>query len=346
MNTAALSLDYISADEFSAQPASWWNTVLGVVGYGAPPPVLPARVPVTAGMTPRLDIAGGRCEVWRLAGDLKENLTTGSFERGRLSYRYGNGILFGAVILHEEAFGAEESVALSRATSTVYEDIFAVLKATGHSHLVRVWNYLPHINGDADGEERYRRFNTARQAAFLKAGRSTVGTVPAASAVGSAKGSPISVYFLAASDPPRMIENPRQVSAYHYPEKFGKHSPTFSRACMRLDAGGTNLFISGTASIVGHETIHQGDVAAQTRESVANIHLLLDEANRVADATRYSLDGLKLKVYVRRPQDLPVIARALSSVLPRSTSIVYVQADVCREELLVEIEAVGNARHG
>jgi enamine deaminase RidA (YjgF/YER057c/UK114 family) len=106
-------------------------------------------------------------------------------------------------------------------------------------------------------------------------------------------------------------------------------------------SAGTNLFVSGTASIVGHETIHQGDVGAQTRETMANISALLDEVNRVVGAARYRLDGLKFKVYVREPADLGAIEEALS--LPPSIPIVYLQADVCREDLLVEIEATGES---
>ena len=139
-----------------------------------------------------------------------------------------------------------------------------------------------------------------------------------------------------------MIENPRQTSAYRYPPKFGIHSPSFSRACVLSESAGTNLFVSGTASIVGHETIHPGDVAAQTRETVANINALLDEANRVVGSARYSLDGLKFKVYVRQPSDFCAIERALAGSLGCSTPV-YLQADVCREDLLVEIEATGES---
>jgi enamine deaminase RidA (YjgF/YER057c/UK114 family) len=170
-----------------------------------------------------------------------------------------------------------------------------------------------------------------------------VGTVPAACALGSPAGSPISIYFLASHRRPRMIENPRQTSAFHYPLKFGTHSPTFSRACLLSESVGTSLFVSGTASIVGHETIHHGDVTAQTRETMANINALLDEANRVVGSDLYSLDGLKFKVYVRRPADLAAIERALSATVRASAPIVYLQADVCREDLLVEIEATGVA---
>jgi chorismate lyase / 3-hydroxybenzoate synthase len=109
------------------------------------------------------------------------------------------------------------------------------------------------------------------------------------------------------------------------------------------ESAGTNLFVSGTASIVGHETIHRGDVAAQTRETMANIDALVREANRVVGLARYSLEALKFKVYVRQPSDLNAIEDALAGSLRSSTRIVYLQADVCREDLLVEIEATGES---
>jgi chorismate lyase / 3-hydroxybenzoate synthase len=138
-----------------------------------------------------------------------------------------------------------------------------------------------------------------------------------------------------------MIENPRQTSAYHYPPKFGRHSPIFSRACVWGGAHHHRLFVSGTASIVGHETLHRGDVVAQTRETMTNIGALVDEANDLAGSTRYSIDTLKLKVYVRRPGDLAAIQATLAGMLSPVTSVLYLKADVCREDLLVEIEAVG-----
>ncbi len=164
--------------------------------------------------------------------------------------------------------------------------------------------------------------------------------------MGSPPGSPISIYFLAARQPPTMIENPRQTSAYHYPAQYGRHSPIFSRACVLREAPGTTLFVSGTASIVGHETLHRGDVAAQTRETVANIDALVGEVNRVVGAPRYSLDALNFKVYVRRPSDLEAIEETLSQSLRSTASVVYLHADVCREDLLVEIEATGDSGGG
>ena len=335
--TGNLQLEYLSSHQVASQPASWWQSVLGIVGFEKPPPIDRTRVPVTASMTRSLS-AGDLCEVWRVP---EIRLSSGPAQC-RVNYRYSDDLLFGSLIIEEQAIEARgEAGALLRATEIAYQEIFDVLNDTKHPHLIRIWNYLPAINAQAGGDERYRHFNSARQMAFRKSGRATMGTVPAASALGSPAGSPISIYFLAARRPPKMIENPRQTSAYHYPPKFGKHSPIFSRACVWGESFGSRLFVSGTASIVGHESLHPGDVIAQTRETIVNISALLDEANHAVGSARYSLPGLKLKVYVRNPSDLPAIEATLSELLSPAAGIVYVQADVCREDLLVEIEAVG-----
>lgn len=342
--TDNLRLEYWSSHEVASQSPSWWQGVLGVVGCEKPPSIDPPRVPVTASMVRSLRTSD-LCEVWRVASPgvagLDARLSSGSAP-ARVSYRFSEDLLFGSLSIAEGAIDAHSAAgALQRATEIAYQEIFDVLDETGHRHLIRIWNYLPQINAHAGGEERYRHFNSARQMAFRKSGRATMGTVPAACALGSPAGSPLSIYFLAARRPARMIENPRQTSAYYYPPKFGRHSPIFSRACLWGESGGGRLFVSGTASIVGHETIHRGDVVAQTRETMVNIGALLEEANRIVGSGHYSLNGLKLKVYLRRPTDLSAIEATLSELLEPAASILYLQADVCREDLLVEIEAVG-----
>ena len=345
--TGSLQLEYLSSQEIASQSAAWWQGVLGVVGFEKTPNIDCARVPVTAGMIRSLG-AKDLCEVWRVAGPAVR-LCSGS-PHARVSYRFSDDLLFGSLRISERAIDAHNEAAnetaneagpLQRATEIAYQEIFDVLDATEHRHLIRIWNYLPEINAQAGGEERYRHFNSARQMAFRKSGRATMGTVPAACALGSPAGSPLSIYFLAARRPARMIENPRQTSAYHYPPKFGRHSPIFSRACVWGESDCGRLFVSGTASIVGHETIHRGDVVAQTRETLVNIAALLAEANRIVGWSDYSLNDLRLKVYVRKPSDLPAVEATLSELLNPAASIVYLQADVCREDLLVEIEAVG-----
>jgi enamine deaminase RidA (YjgF/YER057c/UK114 family) len=337
--TCSLQLEYLSSHDLVSQPASWWQGVLGIVGFEKTPNIDFAPVPLTASMTRSL-CASDLCEVWRVGGPAVP-LSSGSAD-ARVSYRFSDDLLFGSLNIAERAIEAHsEAGALQRATEIAYQEIFDVLDETGHRHLIRIWNYLPEINAQAGGDERYRHFNSARQMAFRKSGRATMGTVPAASALGSPAGSPLSIYFLASRRPARMIENPRQTSAYHYPPKFGRHSPIFSRACVWGESGRASLFVSGTASIVGHETIHRGDVVAQTRETMVNIGALLEEANHIVGPSHYSLNDLKLKVYVRKPSDLAAIEAALSELLNPVAAIVYLQADVCREDLLVEIEALG-----
>jgi chorismate lyase/3-hydroxybenzoate synthase len=350
--TAALRLEYVARDRLESRPVSWWRSVLGVVGFERPPDV-DGRAPIAMTMTPMLGSNTDLCEVWRL-GDAhgQDALTSGRL--GRVHYRFNDEVMFGCLSIDERevcattgaaANAKDAAEALLRAAEIAYEEVFAVLEATQHRHLIRIWNYVPAINVAAAGEERYRLFNSARQAAFRKSGRAVIGSVPAACALGSPAGARLCVYLLAARHPSMTIENPRQTSAYHYPPKFGKHSPTFSRACIYGGARHANLYISGTASIVGHETIHHGDAEAQTRESLININALLDEANRISGAKRYSMNTLKLKVYVRRPADLPAI-QAIVSREQSAESPLYLHADICREDLLVEIEATGEARIG
>jgi enamine deaminase RidA (YjgF/YER057c/UK114 family) len=191
--------------------------------------------------------------------------------------------------------------------------------------------------------ERYRQFNSARRSALIASGRDLTGNVPAACALGSVNGSPLVIYFLASRKAPALIENPRQVSAYEYPPEYGP-KPAFSRASVLREPSGSILFISGTASIVGHQTVHPGDVAAQTRETLINIEALLGEANRVSGAPRFGMETLACKVYVRNSADLPLIQSQLHTALGREAQVVYLQADICRQDLLVEIEAIGRER--
>jgi enamine deaminase RidA (YjgF/YER057c/UK114 family) len=256
-------------------------------------------------------------------------------------------MLFGCIALTEAQVatatagrGSQHSP-LHQATTQAYREICATLDAENYPYLLRVWNYLPDINRDSHGTERYRQFNTARQQVLRECGRSLAGNVPAASALGAASDSPVVVYFLAGRTAPTFLENPRQVSAYHYPQQYGRHSPVFSRATLLRHSGGVALLISGTASIVGHRSLHIGDTAAQTRETLANIEALLAEANRVARGARFELGALAFKVYVRRPADLPVIKAELAAALGAGTKLIYLQADICRQDLLVEIEAAG-----
>ncbi len=335
---AGLRLDYLSPAEYQSAECA---DVLGVAAFNGPPATGAGEIPVAEVNTPVLLGTANVYEVWR-SGQPAE-----SGRRNRVRFRRSENLLFGCIALAEaEVMGelpAEPAApsALHAATGQAYREICATLDALGYPHLLRVWNYLPDINRDTDGIERYRQFNRARQEALHASGRTLTGNVPAASALGAASGSPLVVYFLAGRSAPAFIENPRQLSAYRYPRQYGSHPPVFSRATLLRQRDSLTLFISGTASIVGHRSIHVGDTAAQTRETLTNIAALLEEANRVERAARFSLGSLACKVYVRRPADVAVIRAELTRALEPAARVIYLQADICRQDLLVEVEATG-----
>jgi enamine deaminase RidA (YjgF/YER057c/UK114 family) len=248
--------------------------------------------------------------------------------------------------LHGSAELAPETVegGLEQAAYRLYTDLFATLDRHAGAHLLRLWNYVPGINDMGDGLEHYRHFNIGRQQAFIDAGRSAFEGSPAACALG-VQGGPLRVFFLAGPAAPLAIENPRQVSAYRYPDQYGPRSPTFSRAALAPIGGGRQaLFISGTASIRGHASLHAGDVRRQTDETLVNISALLEATQQQAGA-RLTVDALVWTVYLRRRADLPVVRELLERHLglhsEAARSAVYLLADICRSELLVEIEAHG-----
>ena len=244
--------------------------------------------------------------------------------------------------LHGIAEIDDRAIGLQPAAQRAYADLFEVLAANGCSNLLRLWNYLADINLVVDGSERYRQFNAGRQQAFIEARRSAFEGAPAACALGVRDGA-LRVFFLAGRRPPLAIENPRQVSAYRYPDAYGPRSPTFSRAALADIGGGRQaLFISGTASIVGHATLHVGDVRRQTEESLRNIAAVRQVAAERA-GVEIALGELVCTVYVRRVADLAVVREVFEGAVGADSAAacdcIYLQADICRAELLVEIEA-------
>ena len=107
--------------------------------------------------------------------------------------------------------------------------------------------------------------------------------------------------------------------------------------------------VSGTASIVNQQTVHPGDAARQTEQTIQNIAILIAPAN----FARHGLPGAgaslrdlaKLRVYVKRPEDYLVCREVVERMLP-GVPVLYLRADVCRPDLLVEIEAVAFSSYG
>jgi chorismate lyase / 3-hydroxybenzoate synthase len=241
---------------------------------------------------------------------------------------------------------------LAAAAHQAYRALFEALDTSGCPHPLRLWNYLPRINADGGGLERYRQFNIGRQRAFLEAGRPAFEGAPAACALGRPDGG-LSLRFLAGVNAPRPLENPRQVPAWRYSSRFGPRSPTFSRAA--LSALGPRpgaaeppqvvLWVSGTASIVGEDSCHPGDLAAQVAETVTNLRALIAAANAAlrpaAGSAGFVLEELDFTLYVRHAADAAAAQAHFARALGAVPDCVTLQADICRAELLVEIEAHG-----
>jgi len=307
--------------------------LLGVLGFPAVPAGFPDGVATACVAAPNLRPggAGALCEIWSSRDPV------GSGTEGDIRLAVAGDFLFGVLSV------AEGDGGLRAAAGRAYRDIFALLERRGFPHAVRFWNYLARINEEEGGLERYRHFNLGRGDAFEAASRCRPESIPAACALGTEAGDRLTVYFVAARHAAQPVENPRQVSAYRYPPEHGPHSPTFARAVVYPAGGAEMLFVSGTASIVGHETVHAGDVVAQTRETLANLGAVFAEANRVSRPGAFAIGEASFKVYVRHPEDAGLVRREVFAALGPAADAHFLRADICRHDLLVEIEAIAYA---
>jgi chorismate lyase/3-hydroxybenzoate synthase len=221
----------------------------------------------------------------------------------------------------------------------LYRELIAQLQDGSHPYPLRLWNFFPAINAGSGDDERYRRFCVGRGRALESAGLADA-QMCAATAIGGDRPA-MQLVALAGRRPGVTIENPRQVSSWNYPRTYGPRQPAFARATgVPLADGRKGLLISGTASVVGHATAHPGDVQAQTDEAASNLDALLRNAaatlGRPALAS-FSPDALA-RVYVRNPSDWPCIEARLKQRWP-DLRLCALRGDVCRRDLLVEIEA-------
>jgi enamine deaminase RidA (YjgF/YER057c/UK114 family) len=235
----------------------------------------------------------------------------------------------------------------------------------GFESIVRTWYYLGSIVDDEapGGPQRYKELNRARAAYYdgvsflgecVPPGLATASPVyPASTGIGTG-GRSLWLAALAIKHAPAglvtvPIENPSQTAAFAYADRYGPKSPQFARAmAVAMPGQAAAIIVSGTASIIASESRHLGDVRAQTHQTLDNIATLVAEPN----LARHGLTGLgatlddlaQVRVYVKRPDDCAAVAAACRERLGAHVPILYVQADVCRPDLLVEIEGVAFTR--
>jgi enamine deaminase RidA (YjgF/YER057c/UK114 family) len=224
-------------------------------------------------------------------------------------------------------------------------------------HIVRQWNYIGNILGKDEHDrlsiQHYQIFNDVRHDYY---GRYRLSPdFPAATGIGMNFKS-VAIDFCAISSTDEMlissINNPKQINPYAYDQKVligspssdkeQKTPPQFERAKLIEYRDTSKLFISGTASIIGQETKGIGDIETQTRITIENIITLMEKGNHLHQSNQikhYTPGNCSyVRVYVKHLDDIPRVKKICATYFGNSP-VNYVQANICREELLVEIEA-------
>lgn len=323
-DTAGPRVEYRTLEKDAKLPAG----LLAAVRFGRDP--APSTTTSADPSTLCIDVAlepmtqPAQTELWWANGTVEHG------RRGMVRYARDDHHLFAIVDIDEREHGG-----IRTAAEVAYAEMRLFQQQSPFPHLLRIWNYLDAINEGAGDLERYRQFCVGRTRGLGDVG---IETYPAATAIGIQHSTHhLQVYWLAGRMPGKPIENPRQVSAYRYPRTHGPTSPTFARATLAADG---TLLISGTASIVGHISQHGGDPLAQLDETLRNLATLKGLADDARTHPRaQQRTNTLLKVYVRDPAHLAEVAVKLQQLLPRSEAI-FLAADICRRELLLEIECV------
>ena len=241
-----------------------------------------------------------------------------------------------------------------RAAEAAFDQMRAILEAEQMSfnHIVRQWNYIGNILEVRNGIQNYQIFNEVRSENYHKY-RSAKG-YPAATGVGIKYGGVVLDFFaVKAGNPLKIIaiDNPDQVNPYAYGQEvlIGvpnggrniKQPPQFERAMLLTGSLDSTILVSGTASIVGQNTIGTDDVNKQTIVTIENINKLAD-SRRIKKLTHYinnaTWKSILLRVYIKYQKDFASVKAICQMQFP-GVPAVYIEADICRDDLLVEIEA-------
>ncbi len=221
--------------------------------------------------------------------------------------------------------------------------------------VVRTWFFLGSIT-DREGEsQRYQELNRARTECYrdvifcsaLGAANIPQGIFPASTGIGM-NGAGLAASCLSLATDRQdvslvMLENPQQTPAYAYHPRYSPQSPKFSRAIAVVLGDYVTTWISGTASITHSESRHLGDIEKQTHQTIDNIEHLISRQNfsfhGIPGGGAKLSDLAKIRVYVKHQGDY-LKCKAICESRFGQVPALYATADICRPELLVEIEGV------
>ena len=126
----------------------------------------------------------------------------------------------------------------------------------------------------------------------------------------------------------RPIHSPKQLSPFRY-------GSAFSRAVVIEDAESKLIFVSGTASIDENgKSVFIGNPAQQMQQTFQVI------SDLIAPEGAQLQDICEATVFLKRRQDFSIYQKIMAQVDILNAPSVNVVADVCRAELLFEIDAV------
>ncbi|MCH2141369.1 MAG: hypothetical protein MK100_10125, partial [Phycisphaerales bacterium] len=208
-----------------------------------------------------------------------------------------------------------------------------------HANVARMWNFIPGIYDKIPGGmNRYELFNKGRFDGFCRLFGHTDSfptMLPAASAVGHDHDTLV-MTAIGTTTAGKRLENPRQIPAFKYSKDHGDQPPCFARAVLSKFGDAPLLVVSGTASILGEDSMHRESLELQTEETLRNLECL---TRCVPNTDHFSLGHTEsARIYYPFESDRPWLQDTLMKILPESTEIEFIPAWLCRPELLVEIE--------
>jgi len=241
------------------------------------------------------------------------------------------------------------------ASEKVFLEMEKILRSEGmnFSHVFRQWNYIEEIIRQiqtvSGNRQHYQVFNDVRARYYDK--YEFRNGYPAATGIGTyAGGISISFYAMTGKDVVVLpVENPMQASAYEYSDQVlvgketfkgnPKSTPRFVRAKYVMTPLGSQIFISGSAAVRGEETTGAMG-AAQAEIIVENLKQLLSKENLENSGVKNTVgvpDIKYLRIYLKNTGIKDEVNKVCSEAFPGIQSL-FVYSDICRDELLVEIE--------
>ena len=261
-------------------------------------------------------------------------------------------------VVHATGLMGSAGDSIQESAEKAFESAMDILSREGLSisHIIRQWNYvedIAHLEDPSRATQNYQVFNDVR-AKYYDPEAFPMG-YPAATGIGMTTGGVI-IGFIAVSDSDcvevKPIRNPRQIDAHQYSEQVlvgkvtgimgEKCTPKFERGKMVVLDGTCNMYVSGTASIVGELTLHPDDVEKQTITTIENIFELFSRENQRELGVKFDVRTIEfshLRIYVKRQEDFSKVEAVCKSML-NSKSFLFLESDICREDLLVEIEGI------